>query len=409
MLQSIIAIFLVGLHLIGAPGSTVVPRVDFVDESPQKHYEFGKNIPFRATITSSAPIKEVFVSFQDDSGEIRVGKMDLDSQGDYIYTYNISTHAIRPGTTIYYWYRVRFVDDYEERLSYSYPFNYEDNRFEWQSQSDGVFDVHWYEGDKQFGQMVLNVAHEGLVSAQKLVPLPPPRNLKIYVYSSASELQKALQLGGQPWVAGYANPDLGAVMVSIHPGPEQKLELERQIPHELTHVLLYQATGLGYSSLPTWFNEGLASLAELYANPDYTRALDVAREKYALLPITSLCGSFPQDASGNFLAYAEAASFTRFLQKTYGTSGLNKLLSSYANGLGCDDGMRAAFGSSLREMETRWQNETLGINISAVVFNNLLPYLILLFLILLIPFAAGLRSRQVSGGTRLATPREKSA
>jgi hypothetical protein len=49
--------------------------------------------------------------------------------------------------------------------------------------------------------------------------------------------------------------------------------------------------------------------------------------------------------------------------------------------MSCSAGFEAAFGKTIPEVEYHWRLETLGINPTALVFRNLLPY-ILLFLIL---------------------------
>jgi len=66
-------------------------------------------------------------------------------------------------------------------------------------------------------------------------------------------------------------------------------------------------------------------------NPAYLSTLASAQEKNTLLPLTGLCSAFPQDAEGNFLAYAEAASFTRFLEHQYGDPLLQSLIYNFCN------------------------------------------------------------------------------
>jgi len=379
----IIALFLLGPFINPGPAKPVSANpVKVLDAWVL--YHFGQDITFQATIQSDVPIEKIFLSFQAEGEDIVLQPVNLDSDGNISFRYDIQERTIRPFSRVYYWFRFEFGDE-EEYTSPSRWFDYEDNRFAWQTHENPGFSIHWYEGNNTFGQLVQNIAQDSLTSDQRLLPLPPPSPLKIYVYASPADLQSALLLGGQSWVAGYASPDLGVVVVSAPPGPEQKLELERQIPHELTHVLLYQATGENYSRLPAWLIEGLASISELYINSDYERAIQVAKEKDNLLPMSSLCGSFPQSASGNFLAYAQAASFTRFLHKHYGTSGLQSLVQGYTNGLGCDEGVQAIFGLPLNTLETRWRQESLEMNTGLIALQNLFPYLALLAVMGLAP------------------------
>jgi hypothetical protein len=175
------------------------------------------------------------------------------------------------------------------------------------------------------------------------------------------------------------------MVVSLPKGPEQRLEMERQIPHELMHIMLYQKVGPSYVNLPAWFNEGLSSIAELYPNPDYQVLLESAYEKGTLLPISSLCTSFPRDAAGAYLAYAESASFTRYLHEQYGSLPIDQLVRQYATGLDCERGIEVALGSSISQLERDWRRETLGEDPWLTALTNLAPWLLLLLAILAVP------------------------
>jgi len=123
----------------------------------------------------------------------------------------------------------------------------------------------------------------------------------------------------------------------------------------------------------------------LYPNADYVQVLGIASQNRSLLPISKLCGPFPQDASRALLAYAESASFTRYLRDTYGTSGLLALIQAYSDGLSCERGVARAFGSSLSQLDLLWRKTALGENTGGIAFQNLSPYLILLIVILATP------------------------
>ena len=381
------ALFLTIVALIGGltlGGKAPLQTSDIQVVDPTVSYHFGEDIDFQARIIPSDSTCTADIFFQPAGDEVHVGTAEVDNQGIASYHFSLQTGAIRPFARITYWLRFRTADGYEY-TSPMFWFDYVDNRFDWQDLADGPIRVHWIRGDVSFGQAVLNTAQKGLDEIQRIVPLTPNQPIDFYVYPDISDLQAALQLGGQDWVAGSASPDLGVVLISIQAGPDQRLELERQVPHELAHTLLYQATGSGYSNIPVWLSEGIASLAELYPNPDYQRSLDVARDSGGLLSIASLCTSFPKDASGAFLAYAEATSFTRYLQKNYGTSGIQAMIRKYVDGLGCSEGVDAALGVSLAQLEFRWQNDSLKAQPGRAAWMRLLPYLALFLLVITLP------------------------
>lgn len=222
-------------------------------------------------------------------------------------------------------------------------------------------------------------------------------DLKIYIYKDGAKVQEALNSGLASWTAGHASPDLGVVLVSIAPGIDQQLEMDRQIPHEIMHVLLYAMVKENYTRIPMWLNEGLASQAEAYPNQDYQRALTKAAQSKSLIPISALCQEFPQDASSAFLAYAQSSSFVKYLQEKYSTKGLVALVQAYQNGYGCEEGIQSALGIGLEQADHRWQQESLGVDTGTLILQNMMPYLILIILLLAIPLVViGIAARKPS-------------
>ncbi len=351
-------------------------------------YEFGKQILFQLTIQATSAIQTVDLFIRPASESTRVIAISPSISGKIKEVYDLTLHSLRPFSQVDYWYRVTLVDGNDISSSIT-SFFYEDNRFDWKRLDENGFEAAWQEGDSNFGQAILNVSQTGWNNVLMYLPADLPQPLRVYVYSSATDLQSALQLTNTPWVAGHASPDLGVVLVSIPTGPDQRAELERQIPHELMHIVEYQKAGKSYTRLPVWLVEGLASISELYPNQDYERVMQSAISQDRLVSLVNLCSEFPRDLSGAFLAYAESASFVRFLSQNFGSSGLSSLITQYKDGYGCEEGVRSAFSETLGQLETRWKQEYLGLNMSAVVWKNLLPYL-LLVLVILVPVAVTL-------------------
>lgn len=378
LLALLLAVLLPGLALAQSP----------ITESWVEH-QFGEYINFYARLESETPIETAVLFFQaanDTHTNVGLAKIKATGDGDYLiqYTHNPTDYTLQAYAPVdYYW--LITLEGGEQIKSPVYQFDYDDNRFAWNTLEEKPFRIHWYEGDVPFAQSVLDKAQQGLRKAQNLLPLATPSNLKIYVYPDSKTLQSALAPNAQDWIAGHADPELGVIVVALPPGPDQTMLMEQRVPHELMHILLYQATDLGYENLPAWLSEGLASLVELYPNSDYRFVLENANQKDSLIPLNSLCETFPRDASSALLSYAESASFTDYLHSVYGTTGLQKLVTTYANGLDCEHGAQVALGKGLAQLEREWQRDALSKNIAASALNNLLPWVILLFIVLLSP------------------------
>jgi len=355
--------------------------------------DFGQHVTFEARIQAPVPILNAELVFKDNFDEFeRRFPLSIGEGGIVTYRYDVVQNVLHPFVTITFWFEVTLTDGQSHR-SQHYRVQYMDDRFTWQQRVDDQLRVNWYEGDAAFGDTLMDVAHHSLNAVNSLISVSIDAPVDIYVYASVADLQSALFLGGEGWEGGHANPKLGVVMVAITPGQSQSIDMETFIPHELAHVILYRSVEDGYKSLPTWLREGLASLAELYPNPDYEQALITASQNDSLLPITDLCETFPLDASGAYLAYAESQSFARFVRDTYGTSSLNSLISAYADGLSCEQGVTRALSTSLTSLDARWRETVLGQNVIGVFFRAMLPYFGIFFLLLLIPLIGFLQRR----------------
>ncbi len=349
-------------------------------------HDFGKEIRFRVAVQSADPIQKVSVRFRDER-ELFTRVEAMSKEGDdFIYLYDASQNLLSPFAKLTVSFLV-LLENGTEISSENYAYTYSDNRFAWQSREDGYLRVHWNNGDEVFSQAALDVTRNSFKRISEFFPTEDAP-LDVYIYASPADLQNALSMGGENWVAGHADPALGIVFVSVAPGLQAQILMQQQIPHELAHVLLYRYVGEGYERLPTWLQEGIASLAELYPNADYPLALERAERENALIPISQLCLPFSRDASQAFLSYAEAASFTRYLRDTYGASKLDALIRTYADGVGCETGVQQVYGQSLTYLEARWQESALSANLGGVALRALAPYLIILGIFLLYPLAS---------------------
>ena len=353
---------------------------------PRVTYTFGGMLTIETEINSDIPIQKVLVLLQpEEQTESVAAEASLTSANQVVYSLDLSQNPFPVFSDVFYTFQVE-LENGEIFNSEKFDFDYEDNRFPWQSLQTEEFEIYWYEGDTEFGQLVLNTAYEGLARLKNHINVPDAGNIKYYVYANTQELQSTLQITGQTasWVAGQANPELGVILVSIPPGPAQSVDIKRQIPHELTHVMLYRKLGENYNKLPNWLNEGLASTTEIFPDPDYPLLLEKAYEREMLIPIGDLCQSFPIDAANFQLAYAESTSFTWYLLGEFGNPGMENLIAAYADGLSCDRGAEVALDRTLATLELDWRRINFNESPLRSSIEGMLPWMVV-FITLLLP------------------------
>lgn len=373
-------LIVIGL-LIAIPGLGLA-QTEFEITPQDPVYTFGDQIDFNASILFTEELDEVLLILQTNGdSDIQVYPVSIDGEGNMSLTIDLKEIPLRAFSNIEYWYQVNSTGG-ETYTTPRFSFYFGDNRYQWRTLEGEPFIIHWYAGDISFGEDVLNVALEGMIRTQEYMQVYFPENVDIFVYDSTRAMQDALPNSDRSWIAGHADPSQGVILVSLPEGPEQHLEMERQIPHELMHVALYYTDMHAYSNLPTWFNEGLASLAELYPNPEYQALIESAYDSGDLLPIAALCQAFPNDSQGALLAYAESVSFTQFLYEEYGNPGFNRLMAAYASGMNCERGVEEALGKDLASLEGSWWRENFSEKVWTKTLQDFLPWMILLLVVL---------------------------
>ncbi|MFO7943012.1 MAG: peptidase MA family metallohydrolase [Anaerolineales bacterium] len=367
-------------------------------------YLFGKKMTFQARIESEREIQAVELIVEVPGTPTFVGITSYSPTGEIEFIYDLAQRPLRVFSTVSYYFRFKLKNG-EEARSEKFSFPYLDNRYQWQVLDDGKFVVHWYDEEVTFAQKIADAAEAGREKVLELLERPKNnQQINIYVYSSTSELQSTLAAAGVSWVGGHADPKYGSVVVAIPPGVDRNLEIQRQIPHEITHVMLYRFMDAGYQYLPYWVNEGIASQVELFPNPAYDEVLEKAHEENQLIPISQLCHSFPADQDAVVLAYAESSSLISYIKREFGITGVQALISAYDRGVSCDRGVEIALGQNLRSLEKAWKREMFGGAYRELLQAWLLPVLLVLGVIvilvvgvILLRMYLGRRDRKVGG------------
>jgi hypothetical protein len=132
--------------------------------------------------------------------------------------------------------------------------------------------------------------------------------------------------------------------------------MKRYLPHEITHLLIYQlTTSEGYGHVPRWLDEGLATANEQLPTPEHALVLEESYEENELLSLEELCVPFSPDPRRAVLSYAQSASVVRFVREQYGADGIRRLLSAYADGASCKSGVEEALDVDFNRLENAWR------------------------------------------------------
>ena len=340
---------------------------------PSVDYRFGQEIAFSIQISPVSAIKEMDILIRVPNAATRIESVPLSvnnqlstdySSESITYLLNLKNDDLPPFAHLIYSYHVTTRAG-KTIQSPDYTFVYSDNRFEWKNLELQQFNLHWYGDNDDVRQNLIKISETGLTSALKHFPGQLSSHFDLYVYPNTQAMQQALKLPTSSRVIAHTLTQEGVILVTVTGSDSNTLfELERQVPHEIVHLIQFQSLGAAFSNLPAWLAEGSATLAEIYPNPDDENRLQQAVLSQSLRPMVDLCHTFPADDPQTRLAYAQSASFVTYLQGTYGTDGISRLVSAYQNGMDCENGFKSALGVSLNQAEETWKSETLHMSSS---------------------------------------------
>ena len=272
------------------------------------------------------------------------------------WVWDMANASLPPGAEVTYWWMVE--DDDGNRVETSpETIRFDDNRFAWRSLTSnagegGGVTLYWYSGSDSFAQELMATCEEGLASLTQDIGTYPEKPIKIYVYESTGDLRGAMVFS-QEWTGGVAFIDFGIIAISISPS---QIEWGKgALLHELTHLVVHQATFSPYGQLPLWLDEGLATYSEGELDSDLRSSLNRAISEGTLISVRTLCSPFSAYTDKARLSYAESYSLVKYLLDSYGQDKMLDLLTVLKQGSTYDEALSEVYGFDIDGLDAGWR------------------------------------------------------
>jgi hypothetical protein len=244
-------------------------------------------------------------------------------------------------------------------------FSMTDGRFAWNSVSDeaGRVQVHWYAGANDFGSEVLAVATRALDRLEATIGLTLDAPARLWVYADEFDWVLAQPYDTPEWAGGRAYPEWSLAMFYIPEGMMRDRNIRRAVPHELSHLAIYQATHSPRNSgslPPSWLDEGVAMWGQENLDPNTDlRPVRLAATEGRLIPLEEMDRVFAEaeDLGTVDLAYAQSRSVVEFLltDSRYGREKLARLFEEFRTQPDTESALQAALGVSTIELDRQWR------------------------------------------------------
>ena len=320
--------------------------------------DFPNTIAFTLEGSSTLPVVNVDLEYGTDKRSIvsEVSRVEPEyAPGIKISTSWVwemkKTGSLPPGARV--WWRWRITDEADRiYMTPRQTIVFEDTRYQWQVEVAPDLEIYWHSPEASLVEELTEGVESRLSRVKLGVSIPEERKPKVFVYPNAEELRSAV-LFTQEWTGALAFWDYNIILIPVQ---SDNLEwAKRTIAHEITHLLVREATFGPFGDIPTWLNEGLAQYAEGEVEEYQCEILNRAIKEDKLMSVRSLGASFPTDPEQARLAYAQSLSLVSYLVDTYGWANIRELLAVFKEGSTYDDALQEVYSFDIDGLEERWQ------------------------------------------------------
>jgi hypothetical protein len=322
-------------------------------------YNFRESVTFTASAESSAEIVEANLFYQV-VGQVASSRNAADFEpgttveAEFVIDETDPSNYLPPGTELQYWWG--FVDaEGNELKTEKKTLLYLDNRYDWQTLDNERLTLYWYEGGDDFGQALFDRANAALDTLETDVGVVIEDPIKIFIYANHRDFLGAISASAQEWTGGQAFTRFGVVAIGIAPG-----QLDwglNAMTHEMTHLVIHQATENPFGDLPRWLDEGIAVYNENQdeLDDDFRAIFERAVQNNELMTLRTLSSPFPSDPLQANLAYGESGAVVKYMVDTYGPDKMAALLEIFSEGALYDEALEQALGVNTDQLDNEFR------------------------------------------------------
>lgn len=177
---------------------------------------------------------------------------------------------------------------------------------------------------------------------------------EVVVYRERNDF---VQHAGSDMISAFAVPHKNLVVLDLSQMRVHPLNIELIILHEMCHLLLHKH--IGDENLPKWFDEGVSQwvsggMSEII-NPQEADVLKRAVIGNRLIPLRQLSKIFPPDRPGLALSYEQGKSMVDYIEETYGSGSVRKIIQGLAEGVDFQSVLRQKLSVSFDGLERDWE------------------------------------------------------
>ncbi|MFC1942204.1 peptidase MA family metallohydrolase [Chloroflexota bacterium] len=357
--KAVLSFLAVLLLLVGSGTGLVQAGTELTVRTSSAEMDFPDRLNFSLSAQSDVNIVDIRLHYTVDrmahakvTGEVYIQFAPATSVSEEWVWDMRKTGGLPPGSSIMYWWTV--IDAGGNKIKTEPTIvQIEDDRYDWRNITQGNVTIYWYKGNDDFSRELMKATQGALARLAEDTGAELESPVKIYIYANSQDLQGSM-IYPQEWTGGVAFVRYGIIAIGI--APNNLNWGIGAIAHELTHLVIHQATFNPYSDLPTWLGEGLAMNAEGDLDGQFVASLHKAIEDDNLISVQSLSSPFSAYAEESALSYAQSYSIVKFLIESFGPEKMFELLNTFQQGSGYDEALEKVYGFDMDGLDTRWRS-----------------------------------------------------
>lgn len=318
---------------------------------------FPASLRFQVVVESAAEIQAVELYWRPAAGEtlsLALPEFERGHRVEVEHEIDMTINYLPPGLDITWFWRVTDADGV---VTESEPATllYMDQRHNWRTLTDGLVTLYWYDGSEDFARDIVDTANRTIALLNDRFDVTADEGIRLVIYGNDRDFSEALPPNSAEWIGGQAYTDLHLIIAALAPGGGASAEIRRMVPHEVSHLIVYQATLNPFNSPPNWLDEGLAVYNQETPDSRFVPLLNDAVAEGRLIPVRALNSSFPFDPDEALLSYAESESIVRFIIERWGDQGIARLLGAFRQELSYDAVVQTALGLTIEQLDAEWK------------------------------------------------------
>ncbi len=230
-------------------------------------------------------------------------------------------------------------------------------RFDWQLMTTDHFRIYFYKNESEIAGIAAGLAEDSYRELAARFNHEVKNKIPLIIYSSPSYFSQTNVIPGllPESVGGFTEFMKGRVVVPFHGSYH---DFDHVIRHELVHVFtlskledqLKRRSRARYLAPPLWFIEGLA---EFWSKEWDSEADMVIKDMVISQKLFTIPNLY--QIRGSYLMYKLGESVCHFIDSTYGSDKLLRLLENWHKERSFDKIVKLTLGDDLSELSRKWE------------------------------------------------------